>query len=427
MISSLDMASTVQKQSVKLRLACDNCSAAKVKCDKKQPACDRCANNQVPCTYSASRRHGKQSWQKKLACERRKAMAAAAADAVEGPARPLPIAPHGDALMSPPSTLLWDGQSWDAVNLSFDLNGENQTTAPSITFNQGHNELLDPMQYWVNDDFANYSLAGFGSSQAESHRSIGTNETSSPASTNPQSIPTSSSSNQATTDRVRSQDQAPPIHDCEARAVAVLRSLHHCPTSQVFCQTKHSAEAWVEALGAGGLDLVPSFDKVLHANKAALNSWSELMKCSCAQCPHLTFLYVSILSKVLFWYRVAATGNCPVSGTTQDMANSNGSRTSWQPQEVPPPRVEQFGVQPTQIQMGCHVLDHEDQANLRRVILLRELRKVEKVVEEMTNVQRTMDDDTDDAAHYAVKWSGLGISRIRDELQEMIRKVKECR
>lgn len=172
------------------------------------------------------------------------------------------------------------------------------------------------------------------------------------------------------------------------------------------------------------MDLVPSFDRVLHANKVALNSWSELMKCSCAQCPHLTFLYISILSKVLFWYRVAAAGNCPVSGTTENMATSNASsRTSWSPQEAPPP--EQFGVQPTQIQMGMLDLDQEDQANLRRVILLRELRKVEKVIEEMTSVQRTMDDDTDDAAYHAVKWSGLGISRIRDELQEMIRKVKE--
>lgn len=83
---------------------------------------------------------------------------AAAAAAAGVPSGPPPMAPHGgDALMSPPSTtLLSDAQSWDSVNLSFNLNGENQTMGPNPTFHQGHNELLDPMQYW------DYNLVGFG-------------------------------------------------------------------------------------------------------------------------------------------------------------------------------------------------------------------------------------------------------------------------
>ncbi|KAF2177948.1 hypothetical protein K469DRAFT_601364 [Zopfia rhizophila CBS 207.26] len=49
------MTTTAPRQNVRLRLACDGCSAAKVKCDKKHPACDGCTNNQLECTYSASR------------------------------------------------------------------------------------------------------------------------------------------------------------------------------------------------------------------------------------------------------------------------------------------------------------------------------------------------------------------------------------
>ncbi|PGH02022.1 hypothetical protein AJ80_08916 [Polytolypa hystricis UAMH7299] len=43
----------------KLRLSCDNCFAAKVKCSKNRPTCDRCSNTGVVCHYSVSRRAGK--------------------------------------------------------------------------------------------------------------------------------------------------------------------------------------------------------------------------------------------------------------------------------------------------------------------------------------------------------------------------------
>lgn len=150
------------------------------------------------------------------------------------------------------------------------------------------------------------------------------------------------------------------------------------------------------------------------------------MKCSCAQCPHLTFFYISILSKVLFWYRVVAAGNCPRSGTEND-ASSNRSQTSSSTQEVSPPPAGQFSVRPTLIQIGILDLDQEDQANLRCVILLRELRKVEKAIDEMTSVNRSTDHDAGDPASHAAKWSLLGISKIRDELQDTIQKVKQSR
>ena len=48
----------VAQKPVRVRLSCDYCSAAKVKCDKRRPACERCSSNQIHCTYSISRRHG---------------------------------------------------------------------------------------------------------------------------------------------------------------------------------------------------------------------------------------------------------------------------------------------------------------------------------------------------------------------------------
>ena len=43
----------------KLRASCDQCAAAKVRCDQNRPSCHRCLHFNSPCNYSASRRMGK--------------------------------------------------------------------------------------------------------------------------------------------------------------------------------------------------------------------------------------------------------------------------------------------------------------------------------------------------------------------------------
>ncbi|KIW74258.1 hypothetical protein Z517_12198 [Fonsecaea pedrosoi CBS 271.37] len=50
---------TTAPDNKKLRLSCDNCHAAKVKCTKERPLCSRCANSGASCIYSKSRRAGK--------------------------------------------------------------------------------------------------------------------------------------------------------------------------------------------------------------------------------------------------------------------------------------------------------------------------------------------------------------------------------
>jgi hypothetical protein len=50
---------------IRLRSACDACSSAKTKCDKKQPVCDRCQASGFICSYRPSRRHGKHPWAEK--------------------------------------------------------------------------------------------------------------------------------------------------------------------------------------------------------------------------------------------------------------------------------------------------------------------------------------------------------------------------
>jgi hypothetical protein len=349
------MATTAPRRNSRLRLACDNCSAAKVKCDKKQPVCDRCANNDLAqCTYSISRRYGKLSCAKKAACEREKAAAAVAAQA-----RPMNAFP---ALL--PNEQLWDREVVPFDGMDVGMDG----LAPSWPdFNLAYLDSEASMTIVPSMDVS-YNTRGL-------ENGIGS--------------------------------QPLVEHDCEARAISVLRSLQHYSAGPTENTPRlPDVAALTNKSPILDSELVPTFDKVLKANKIALDDWGELMRCPCAQCPALAFLYVSILWKVLFWYRVAATEN-------------GGTEASSTSQLVPLPTIGHFGVRATSVQVGVFDLGPEDQVSIRRAVLRGELRKFEKAVAEMESVDTIQED-----GHRPAQWCGLGIPQIKVELQDLFQMVQ---
>lgn len=50
---------SARKTPMKLRVSCDCCSTAKVRCSKDKPSCERCRRRGTECTYSLSRRAGR--------------------------------------------------------------------------------------------------------------------------------------------------------------------------------------------------------------------------------------------------------------------------------------------------------------------------------------------------------------------------------
>lgn len=46
-------------------------------------------------------------------------------------------------------------------------------------------------------------------------------------------------------------------------------------------------------------DSVPTFDKILKTNKAAVNNMDGLLRCTCAQNPHLAMFYASLIKQIL--------------------------------------------------------------------------------------------------------------------------------
>ncbi|KAK4946196.1 hypothetical protein LTR10_014708 [Elasticomyces elasticus] len=394
---------------VPFRTACDPCSTAKVRCDKKHPTCDRCIQIKQPCSYSESRKHGRQLWRKKLALERATAASKTTTDAQPlvkqvYPAPPItsPGKPGRNPSLVSSSVPLMSDQTWESL-FDHEQHEPGDPTALLPVWSSGDgftNETdIDPFSTW---DVANSLPSAFLSGD-DLHVHMATHGDAVPRTIvfeeEPPLTPTTSN-----------------LHDCEARAITILGSLQHGEMHQGLTSCS------VDPTNVyADLNLTPNFDRVLAINKAALGGWSKLMRCSCAQCPHLILLYVSILSKMLFWYRVAVMDkHATASG---DSSPSRGSDTTGpSPEEAP--SIDRFGVRPTVIQVGTLSLDNEDQAELRRILLLRELHRTRKAIDEFINVDRAA---MEEKVRCTVQWSLTGISRVREELQDLIEQVKQIR
>lgn len=175
-------------------------------------------------------------------------------------------------------------------------------------------------------------------------------------------------------------------HNCEALALGVLRSLHH-HNADGICKGPHGAAA---AAAANLAEPVPSIDTVLFANRSALTNLIPLLKCSCARKPHIALLHSTILSKTIFWYRVAVAARYHADGAE---------------------------LRPMKIQLGMLDLDEEDQATLQRAVLLGELRKAEKVMETFDACSASEEE--------LPKWHATAIQNMREELQAIIQKIKK--
>lgn len=168
-------------------------------------------------------------------------------------------------------------------------------------------------------------------------------------------------------------------HDCEALALRLLRSLQCNDQTTQFCQQSHHNQPPCP---------MPSIDTVLSVNKTALTNLIPLLNCSCAQNLHIAMLHSAILLKVIFWYKVAVTARYQTDGVA---------------------------LQPIKIQLGVLDLDEEDQATLQRTVLLRELRKAEKVMETF--------DSSYTGEEGMTSWHVSAVRNMREELQGIIQRV----
>ncbi|KAJ4156393.1 hypothetical protein NW754_008021 [Fusarium falciforme] len=337
---------------VRLRLACDACTAAKVRCSKTHP-CERCIDNGQECFYSASRRHGKRSRHRKAESDAQRS----SSSEVPTPGA-IPV-PNGIKGMSYGSEFSWEERETSPQLSSYQAS----------TLGNGIGKL---------DNWAFHDIDMMFDFDDTSYISL--NEPQSPP-PEQQTTPAEQPANATLTPPIEPHDPK-QAHDCEALALGVLRSLHH-----------HNADGICKGPAANGMNLakpMPSIDTVLFANKAALTNLIPLLKCPCARNPHIALLHSTILSKTIFWYRVAVTARYHAEGAE---------------------------LRPMKIQLGMLDLDDDDQATLQRAVLLRELRKAEKVMEKFDACSASEDE--------VPKWHTTAIQNMKEELQAIIQKIKK--
>lgn len=94
--------------------------------------------------------------------------------------------------------------------------------------------------------------------------------------------------------------------------------------------------------------------------------------------------------------------------------------------DTDPPTVDKFHVTPTTVRIGDLSLDDTEQASLRRMILLRELRNTGSAIRALMEVDREpIFTGADETLRRTVEWSLGGISALENELAQVISIVKQ--
>ena len=235
------------------------------------------------------------------------------------------------------------------------------------------------------------------------------------------SVPTNSSTSE-------SPQPGTATYDFEAEAFTALHSLHSCAMlhtgqpGEPKQMTTHAGTRFGQAT-----DHIPPLDKVLYFNRAAINTLNKLLDSPSVQQPHLALLYMTIASKVLFWYRLVVSSQYqPKSEPRSPSSDNNNTSTS---QSSPLSRCSNTvdrAVKSVSIQIGVFDLEDEDQKLLMSGVLLREVMKLESIVDKikMLGGGDARDDDCDDEQHVS-NWYGVVGSKMQADVQDTLRQIKE--
>ena len=218
-------------------------------------------------------------------------------------------------------------------------------------------------------------------------------------------------------------------YDCEAEGFTALHSLHSCTmmSSEHPGELQHSSTGNPTRFG-GVTSQMPPLDKVLYFNRSAVNTLKELLNGPGAQQPHLALLYMTIASKVLFWYRLVVSPQFkPKMGTPcPGPENAHSSISGHVSMGSTAPTSSDRAVKPVSIQIGVFDLEDEDQKLLMKGVLLREVRKLESVVDKLKNLGETYshDEEYHDEEHIS-SWYAMAGSKMQAEVQDTLRQIKE--
>ncbi|KAM3081314.1 hypothetical protein ACMFMG_004781 [Clarireedia jacksonii] len=378
-----------QQRPAKLRSSCNECAAAKVRCDKAHPECVRCVTNEIKCVYGVSRRLGKT--RKRL----------------------FPLEDNRRSIVGQHHQFNWNDILQDTGNNNFQIlswpgkepaaligTTENQTNNANVVQVPGRDAAMiedgTSSLHWSTEiavptlhpdsftddaihqgnqpaspfDFNEY-FQSFPSSidfqdspylkYTDSAISVDTASTS--ATTNPLEMFESTANKFATSAPPTSDTPQQSTHNCYQLAYSTLERLEHQPEHVISSQISSTP-------------VTQTLDNVLSKNKTAINDVLKLLNCCCLRDPHLVMLSASIAAKILTGYQVAAglkEPNC-LTTSSRPSPNTPSSNSNY---TVSPVESEyslqttsckstSSNVAPIPIKVGSFDLDEKDQESFRK-------------------------------------------------------------
>ena len=425
----------------KLRLSCDACAGAKVKCGKERPRCERCNTNDLNCVYGPSMKHGKPEKKMKLSNPHSSPTSLPSASAPNSRGQftsPVDKNYYNDLHQSYSELL----QNIGGPNnfSTYPWNSNNTNTIPANIYTAPPPEpsfppLCDP--FWPESiASAHHGTGSLSPTKLDLNSTLGPLDTPNPMisnldfspqninpdSLNPISSPSSSTSLTALGGHEsfsHTQHNGIGVYDCYMIATSTLATLHFRPRSFLG-----DGSDSLSSLYSNSPSMLPTpaptiqtLDDVLRSNQEAISSVFRLLKCSCAEDPHMAMLYASIIMKVLYWHQVAAgtrnssSRSIPTSEGLPSPADSSAGLSSG---NSPCSSAAPF-ISSEPIKIGTYTPDEEDQEPIRRLFLLSNLKKTGRLIEAFASVGEGVDAGTSNLYASLASWLGSELSRtIKD-------------
>lgn len=370
----------------KLRASCDECGAAKLKCDRARPACGRCAAQGFECVYGVSR---------KTAKSRR--------SRTGRPGDPPPPGGGSSASASSGSTsasMAGSGAEPGALINSFSHSSMPCNTAQSLPLTNppasapqvvpGDNRLgmqFDPTGL---DDVLDTSLL---SGEATSGWGDGNAFAPALGSTTWDPWNFADASGNGTSPGPASTSSG---HDCFPEGLEILSKL----SKQAFVDA-HASPSSRTISTSSSRQSTPQpqmpVDHILKSGREATQKLQSLLACSCAGAPQLSLLYSGIILRILLWYHQAV--RCTQTTQTASTAPEHGSlgRTASGPDLTSPmssnnshgPLVRSASggqaVPPDMAVGSFNVDDYRVQAAVHVQLLYGEIRRIGHIIDQFAS------------------------------------------
>ena len=434
----------------RLRSSCDNCGAAKVKCDRGQPQCGRCLLLGLECVYGMSRQMGKPA-REKLRLSK------------------VPDTPHrpesctGRISDSRPDDDNYNGAASGSINSSIVPSPEPCSTINDdfLAWNGSHsysNSLVTSAENMVgpvqNDLFGSlfpsFNPLDFDENMlATDFQTTPTSllETAESTDTLPSMTETTASQTQLEEntifDSASASSSGSRVHDCSREAYDILSSL-----SLLNPDGAHGMSASVSSaasMSASTTHRIP-FVQILQLNRESSERLSRLFACHCARWPHQALLYASIISLILTWYEKAASCTRNISlnpeATPTDAVSHHeflsGTQSPWSTTALYDTdtgsrssptcaRATTNIVAPTRMALGSFYIDDQQlQAAFRIQLLLSESRRSSSLID-LYRGSSGIDDLTFSSIDNLYKNLSLWLEKENSRIADVMRsKLKEA-